>query len=338
MSGRRLCLAAVVWGAGLAAPVAAHAADDGLIASSRELRSQWPHAWSPSWPELVVTILAVILYAMRASQLGARLPRWRALCFLAGILVLTVASSSPIDPVGEDGLFWVHMLQHVLIGDLAALLLVLGVTGPILQPFLKMRWVQTLHRLTHPVAAFVLWTVLLVGWHVPVAYEAALKHGWVHAIEHISFLTAGLVMWSPILESLPAPEWFGSGAKLLYLTGVRSIDAIVANAFWWAGTAFYPRYEVTAPIWGLNPLQDQGYAGTVMMMWTGTSTLVVSALLFFRMAREGELRQDLIERGLDPVAVKRAVRYGRAEALARRHGIDLSVPLGSAGPTRSVGG
>ena len=336
MTGRRLRLAASAWAIGLAAPVVALGADEELIASSRELRKQWPHAWSPAWPELIVTILAVVLYAVRASQLGSRLPRWRALCFLAGIVVLTLASSSPIDPIGEEGLFWVHMLQHVLIGDLAALLLVLGVTGPILQPVLKMRWVQALHKLTHPMAAFVLWTVLLVGWHVPWAYEAALEHGWVHAIEHISFLTAGLVMWSPIVESLPAPEWFGSGAKLLYLTGVRSIDAIVANAFWWAGTAFYPRYEITAPIWGLDPLQDQGYAGTVMMMWTGTSTLVVSALLFFRMAREGELRQDLIERGLDPVAVKRAVRYGRGEALARRHGIDLSVPFGSTGAGQTV--
>lgn len=328
MNIRRLRFGVFVWGLGLVAPVLAFGADTELIAASRELRKQWLHAWSPAWPELVVSIVAVVLYAVRASQLGARLPRWRALCFLTGIVVLTLASSSPIDPIGEDGMFWVHMLQHVLIGDLAALLLVLGVTGPILQPVLKMRWVQALHRLTHPAAAFVLWTVLLVGWHVPVAYQAALEHSWVHGIEHISFLTAGLVMWSPIIESLPAPEWFGSGAKLLYLTGVRSIDAIVANAFWWAGTAFYPRYEVTAPIWGLDPVQDQGYAGTVMMMWTGTSTLIVSALLFFRMAREGELRQDLIERGLDPVAVKRAVRYGRGEALARRHGIDLSAPVG----------
>ncbi len=307
----------------LAGPAGALAADQRLIQDSRTLRTDWIHAWSPSWPELVVSIMALVMYAVRASQLGTRLPRWRALCFMSGIVVLTLASSSPIDPVGEEGLFWVHMLQHVLIGDLAALLLVLGATGPILQPILKMRWARSLHRLTHPVSAFLLWTVLLVGWHVPAAYESALEHPWVHGLEHISFLTAGLVMWSPILESLPAPEWFGSGAKLLYLTGVRSIDAIIANAFWWSGSAFYPRYEITAPIWGLDPLQDQGYAGTVMMMWTGTSTLVISGILFFRMAREGELRQELIERGLDPVAVKRAVRYGRGEALARRHGIDL---------------
>lgn len=311
----------------VALPSTALGASADVADASRSLRADWPHAWSPAWPEMIIATVALVAYAVRASQLGGRLPRWRAVCFLGGVVVLTLSGTSPIDPIGEEGLFWVHMLQHVLIGDLAALLLVLGVTGPILQPLLKMRWVQALHRLTHPASAFAIWTVMLVGWHIPVLYELALEQPLVHAVEHVSFLTAGVVMWSPILESLPGPEWFGTGAKLLYLTGVRTIDAILANAFWWSGTAFYPRYEITAPIWGLDPLQDQGNAGTVMMMWTGASTLIVSGILFFRLAREGELRQELIDRGLDPAAVRRAVRYGRGEELARRHGIDLDAPV-----------
>lgn len=317
---RRVALMLVV---GAVVPASALGQDDELRAASQALRDDWLRAWSPAWAELIVATVAVVLYAARASALGSRLPRWRALCFLAGIVVLTVSSASPIDPIGEDGMFWVHMLQHVLIGDLAALLIVLGVTGPILQPLLQMKWVQHLRRLTHPVVAFIVWTVLLVGWHIPVMYEAALRNEFVHALEHISFLTAGIIMWAPILESLPAPEWFGTGAKLIYLLGIRSVDAIIANAFWWSNTVFYPRYEITAPIWGLEPLQDQGHAGTVMMMWTGTSTLIVCVILFFRMAHEGEIRQALLDRGLDPVAVNRAVRYGRADTLARRNGFEL---------------
>jgi hypothetical protein len=34
-----------------------------------------------------------------------------------------------------------------------------------------------------------------------------------------------------------------------------------------------------------------------------------------RMAGEGELRQRLLERGIDPRTVRRAVRYGRAKEL-----------------------
>jgi DNA-binding transcriptional ArsR family regulator len=67
----------------------------------------------------------------------------------------------------------------------------------------------------------------------------------------------------------------------------------------------------------LRALEDQGVAGAVMMIEGSIVTLVALAWLFLRMASEGELRQSLLERGLDPRTVKRAVRYGRAEELSR---------------------
>jgi cytochrome c oxidase assembly factor CtaG len=293
------------------------------IAQATAIRHNWTSAWNASFLEFTFITIAMVLYAIRARRLGPRLPRWRAACFFAGLVVLGLAGASPIDPIGEHGVFWVHMLQHMMIGDLAALLLVLGITGPILQPALQFRFVQRLRKLTHPMVACLIWAGLLILWHTPVLYQAALDNSFIHGIEHASFLMGGMLMWAPVLETLPAPEWFGTGAKLGYILGIRMIDAVIANAFWWAGTPFYARYEDTAPLWGLTALEDQGYAGTVMMTWTGTVTLILAGILFFRMAREGELRQQLIERGIDPVAVRRAVRYGRGEILAARHGVSL---------------
>ncbi len=322
---RRLLTATCV--AMLAVPVVA-AAHGGVADDSEAevLRHTWTSAWNPSWPEFALIAVAAVLYISRARTLGSRLPRWRAVCFAAGLVVLGFAGASPIDAIGEGGLFSVHMLQHMLIGDLAGLLLVLGVTGPILQPALQFRLVQRLRALTHPMAACAIWATILIGWHIPVLYEAALSNEAIHAVEHAAFLLGGVLMWAPILETLPGPEWFGTGAKLAYVGGIRTVDAIVANAFWWAGTPFYETYEQTAPLWGISALQDQGHAGTVMMGWTGTVTLIVAGILFFRMAREGELRQELIERGLDPVAVRRAVRYGRGELLASRHAVTPADP------------
>jgi putative membrane protein len=308
----------------LAAPAFAAAQTDAdRIAQATTLRHNWTSAWNPSFVEFTFITIAVVLYAIRARELGPRLPRWRAACFFSGLVVLGFAGASPIDPIGEHGVFWVHMLQHMMIGDLAALLLMLGITGPILQPALQFRFVQRLRKLTHPMVACLIWAGLLILWHTPVLYQAALDNSFIHGIEHASFLMGGMLMWAPVLETLPAPEWFGTGAKLGYILGIRMIDAIIANAFWWAGTPFYARYEDTAPLWGLTALEDQGYAGTVMMAWTGTVTLILAGILFFRMAREGELRQQLIERGIDPVAVRRAVRYGRGEVLAARHGVSV---------------
>ena len=307
----------------LAVPSVASAAGGQPDQVALTVRRDWMSLWSPRPLEFTLIVVALVAYSIRASRLGPRLPRWRAVCFIGGLLVLGFASSSPIDPIGEHGVFWVHMLQHMLIGDLAALLLVLGVTGPILQPALQFRVVQRLRALTHPMAACAIWAVILIGWHTPFLYELSLRNGFVHGLEHTSFLIGGTLMWMVLLEALPAPEWFGTGAKLGFVLGIRTVDAILANAFWWAGTPFYASYEKTAPLWGISALEDQSYAGTVMMSWTGIVTLVVAVVLFFRMAREGELRQELIERGLDPAAVRRAVRYGRGELLAARHGVSL---------------
>lgn len=270
---------------------------------------------------------------MRARRLGPRLPAWRAACFFGGMAILVLMLVSPIHPIGEEGLFWVHMLQHVLVGDVAALLVVLGVTGPILRPALALRWVQRLRVLAHPLVALPLWTLNLAVWHIPAAYEGALASGPIHALEHVAFFTFGALMWAAVIEPLPGPAWFGTGAKIMYVAGVRVVETVLANVLWFSGTVLYPTYSATAPEWGLTALEDQVNAGSVMMVSGGVITLLTILLLFLRMARESELRQALVEAGVDPGAARRAVRFGRGEALATRHGL---VRGGAPGEARLV--
>jgi putative membrane protein len=248
---------------------------------------------------------------------GDRVPLWRIVLFSLGIALLVLAFASPVAAVGERELFSFHMLQHVVIGDLAPLCLLGGLTGPILRPLLALRPVERLRVLANPVVALPIWAANLYVWHVPFLYEAAVEHSAVHALEHISFFTAGLIVWLPVLETLPAPEWFGTGAKLAYIAAVRVVETVLGNVFVWSGAVFYAIYDQGDELWGISPLQDQGLAGAVMMIEGSIVTIVALAWLFLRLAREGELRQELLERGLDPRAVRRAVRYGRGEELAR---------------------
>jgi cytochrome c oxidase assembly factor CtaG len=227
-------------------------------------------------------------------------------------VILLVALVSPVHALGEQ-LFSFHMLQHVLLGDLAPLALLGGLTGPILRPALA--FLHRLRFLANPLIALPLWAVNLYVWHLPYLYDAAVRHDSVHALEHLCFFTAGAIMWLPVLETLPAPEWFGTGAKIGYIAVVRVVETVLGNIFFWAGAPFYAVYAHTQRPWGLSPLRDQGYAGAVMMIEGSIVTLVALAWLFLRMAGEGELRQRLLERGLDPRAVRRAVRYGRAKEL-----------------------
>jgi putative membrane protein len=274
--------------------------------------------WSFDPAKLLPLALAAFLYWRRALTLrerGAPVPPWRQLLFGLGLLLAFTAVASPIDGIGEERLFSFHMLQHVLLGDLAPLCVVAGLTGPLLRPMLALSWVERLRFLAHPLVALPLWTLNLFLWHLPAAYEAALSSAGLHALQHICFFTFGALMWAPIVEVLPGPMWFGSGWKLGYIVVVRLLETLLGNIFLWSGTVFYGTYERAERLWGISPLADQGIAGAVMMIEGSLVTIGALAWLFLKLAAEGELRQQLLESGLDPRTVNRAVRYGRAEEL-----------------------
>ena len=233
---------------------------------------------------------------------GAPVPWWRRGSFALSLVLLAAASVMPY----EDEYFFVHMLQHVVIGDLAALAFVIGLTGPVLRPLLAIEPVSRLRVLAHPLVALPLWTVNLYGWHLPRLYEGAIHHGALHALEHILFFGTGVLMWAAVIEVLPGPEWFGTAAKFGYVVAVRLIETVLGNVFIWSGTPIYSTY---------HGLDDQGWAGTIMMIEGSLVTICALAWLFLRLAAEGELRQNLLEQGLDPRVVRRAVRYGRGKEL-----------------------
>ncbi len=278
-------------------------------------------SWNLEPLQLIPTILACFLYTRRVRTLAAKgtpVPGWRVGMFWTGIGLVVLALNSPIDALGEEDLFFFHMTQHVLLGDLAPLCFVLGLTGPVLRPVLAIRFFDRLRVLAHPFVALPLWALDMYVWHVPYLYEAALHHTPIHALEHMMFFTFGGLMWAPVLETLPAPEWFGTGAKLGYVAVVRLLETVLGNIFVWSGTVFYPWYERANPKWGITAIRDQNFAGVVMMAEGGFVTLGALVILFLRMATEGELRQQLLERGFDPVQAKRAVRFGRGKELLER--------------------
>jgi cytochrome c oxidase assembly factor CtaG len=272
--------------------------------------------WTLDPLQLAPPIVLAIAYGMRVRTLrrrGAPPPTWRIVCFALGILALLVAVASPIDYYGEERSQAFHMAQHLLIGDLAPLALLAGVTGPILRPLLK--YVHPLRRIFHPFAAITLWALNLCFWHIPFFYDAALNHDTVHALEHACFFAGGVLVWVPILEPIPMPEWFGTGWKLAFVAVVRVVETILGNIFIWANHPFYSPYVDAARPWGLSAVNDQRLAGSIMMIEGSLLTLSALAWLFLRLAEEGELRQRLLESGLDPRVVRRAVRYGRAQEL-----------------------
>jgi cytochrome c oxidase assembly factor CtaG len=275
-------------------------------------------------PLALIAIAAA--YARRVSTLARRsrpVELWRQLCFAGGVLLLLVADLPPLSTVAEE-LVVAHMVQHLLIGDLAGLLIALGLSGPILQPLLARRPFSWLRVLGNPLVALPLWALNLYVWHLSVLYDGVLDSSLLHLAQHAGFFTFGLAMWLPLVGPLPKPAWFGDGAKLIYIIVVRFLEAVLANVLIWSGTVLYPDYAPGEAKWEIGPLADQGAAGNLMMIWTGTVTLALFTWLFFRAAGRSTEKQELIELAeehgfeLDPARAARAVAAGQGERLRER--------------------
>jgi cytochrome c oxidase assembly factor CtaG len=275
--------------------------------------------------QLVPLALVAAAYAHRARTLaagGQAPPRWRQACFYTGAALIFATLTGLGEPSQEQ--LYTHMIEHLLLGDLAALLVVLGLTGPLLAPILRVRAVDRLRALAHPALAFPLWALDLYLWHIPALYEAALRHEGLHALEHAMFLAFGVNMWMCLLGPLPTPSWFANVGRLLYVVAVRLTGAVLGNVFLWSSTVFYPFYRHGDALHGLSPVADQNLAGAIMMIEESLLTLGLFCWLFLRVARESEERQELLDYArlhgleLSEARAARAVAAGHGRELRRR--------------------
>ncbi len=291
--------------------------------------------------QIVPTALVCLLYARRVHTLagsGHPVPGWRQGCFYAGCF--TIAAALVGLGKASDELLFAHMIEHLLIGEIAALLIVLGLTGPLLAPILKIGFFDRLRVLANPLIAFPLWAIDLYVWHLPGPYQGALEHLGVHVLEHTMFLAFGINMWMCLFGPLPMPAWFGNLGKLLYIVAVRLTGAALGNIFLWSGTVFYPFYLQGDSRHHLSPLADQNLAGAVMMIEGSLLTIGLFCWLFLLTAREAEERQELLDfasaHGLSVSGqrVARAVSAGRGAELRRR--LESRVDSGDGSPVRAV--
>jgi putative membrane protein len=203
--------------------------------------------------------------------------RARTLLALAAAAVLVAGVSvGPVNRIAETRLFAVHMAQHLVVGDLAPLLVVVaaGARAPRIPPLL----------------ALAAWAASLYAWHAPAVYEAALAHDAVHALQHVCFFLAGAALWRAVLGPSSLP-W-----RLACLAAAGILSAVLGNVFLWSARAFYAPYVDAPALWGLSPVEDQRLGGAIML---GEGTVVVVAVFAWvalRWLAEGDERRDLAAR------------------------------------------
>jgi cytochrome c oxidase assembly factor CtaG len=229
---------------------------------------------------------------------GAGWPQ--AVAFGAGMLALLVAVASPLDALGEDYLFSAHMVQHILLGDIAPLLLLLALSRVIMRP--ATRRLQALERalgpFAHPGTGLVLWLGLVYLWHMPALYDAALRNPALHALEHACFIAAGFAVWWPLIQPVPMRRRLTGLWTFAYIAAAKAGLAALGLYLVWSTTVAYPYYEEVPRIWGLSAIEDQNAGGAIMMVEQSIVLVLVFVALFARMLRqseEDELRRERLE-------------------------------------------
>lgn len=231
-------------------------------------------------------------------------PTWRAGVFALGVIALIAALISPIDSLAEQ-IFAMHMVQHVLLLDIAAILLILGLTKTILRPVTPYvhRLEQATGWLASPAFAVAAYVGLMWLWHVPFMYDAALEHPGIHVLEHVTFLSVGILYWWHLLSPVRSHMRFGGLAPVTYMGVTKILVGVLGIALTFSTSPLYDFYENGERHWGLSALDDQAVAGAIMAIEQSVVMGIALAYLFIRALQESEaaeLRDERYAASEDP--------------------------------------
>ncbi len=253
-------------------------------------------------PALLWVLSAALLYWLGGR--GGRRPlrtadRRRTAAFVAGLAAIMLAVNSPIDELA-DRLFWVHMVQHVLLIAVAPPLLALA------RPWTRMwrgvpveyRRAATREIVRNPrlaplrraaafaggaLASWLIFNLNFLAWHLPVLYDAALRSPPLHALEHLAFFATALLFWTRVVPSPPWRSPLGEPAKLVYLGSTLVVGWVLAIVLALATSPLYSAYAAEASRPGqISAFTDQQLAAGVMWVPGSISYTIAIVLIAYR--------------------------------------------------------
>jgi len=258
-------------------------------------------SWSFSPGVLIALVGYAVIYGLRwrtsRRDGGARAAgTWRAVAWAGGITCLFVALVSPLDELGAQMASF-HMVQHLLIADLAPILLTLALTKHILRPLTRrIHWLERkAGPFGHPAFGVVAYVGAMWLWHVPYMYDAALKHSGVHVLEHLTFAAAGLLYWWHLLSPIRSRLRLGGMGPVLYMGTTKIAVGLLGIVLAFAPNDIYKAYPDVTHL-GLSRLDDLHVAGLIMALEQSIVMGIALAYLFVRMLSEADREDERAER------------------------------------------
>jgi putative copper resistance protein D len=287
-------------------------------------------AWSGDPLVWLPAIVAVVLWwlgvrSVNRAHPGNPVRRSRSVAWALGVLVVVFALDSGIERY-DTTLFWVHMVQHMLLTLVAPLLLLAA--GPITMllrassPDVRRRWIlpllhsRVLRFLSFPVVSWLLFAGVMWASHFSPLFDASLENDWIHRLEHGLFLTAAMLFWWPVVGPDPSLWRMKPAAKVLYVGLQMPQNTFLALAITMSSVPLYQHYVTTARTWGPTALEDQQIAGGIMWLGGDLVFLTMVILLVVAWMRDDERRSAGEDRRLEPE--RAAIREREVRLAARR--------------------
>jgi putative membrane protein len=250
-------------------------------------------------PALIWVLCSALLYWLGGGRSPAgRGEGWRTASFAAGLLAIVIALDSPIDGLSDE-LFWVHMIQHILLIGVAAPLLALArpwlrmwrgfplsyrrvvareIAGPGWRPLRRVAMFAS-----GATVSWLLFNINFCVWHLPVLYDAALRWEFVHALEHFTFFATALLFWTRVVYSPPWRAPLSELGRLVYLGSTMVVGWVLAIVLAMAGSPIYSAYAEEASRPGhISAFTDQQLAAGVMWVPGSVSYTIAIIVIAYR--------------------------------------------------------
>jgi putative membrane protein len=236
-------------------------------------------------PSIVIGCLGLLglyYFAVRPKKLSLKTVNW-----FIGVLVLFLALTSPLDTIGEDYLFSLHMAQHMLLGIIAPVFLVCGLPASLVESWLKIPLIARAEKiLGYPPLCLILANGTFWLWHLPGLYDLTLENDTVHIFEHITLIVTGTMLWWPVFKPISRGRMAHLQA-IIYLGLTAFISTILGVIFTISDTPYYERYahpedklgalHLIRDEWGLTQLDDQKLGGAIM--WEPAGAIFLWAMM-----------------------------------------------------------
>ena len=236
---------------------------------------------------------------------------WRLIAYLGGLTLVGLALLSPLDILGGQ-LFYMHMIQHLLLVMLAPPLLLLANPFPFFLwglPLKLRRGVaglfkakspfrQGLRTLTPPSAVWITYTAILLGWHDPNAYNWALRNEWVHDIEHLTFFITAILFWWHVIDNGPhIHNRLTPMPRLVYLLISVPITMLTGLAIAFSSQPIYTYYTTVPRLWGFSVIEDQILGGIIMWIPGSMMYIIAALIVIARLVQTEANKEPLPEPG-----------------------------------------